>query len=155
MDAVAGADPQQGLPLPAVGGKAGKPYFAVQVGQVRNLYKKTKPSALSSLPGAAAVAAAAPTLDLHGCTREEALRRLDGHLETWINRAMRGSYPFVTSAVIVYGGGNQVLSKTVEQWIRLKKNVCNAPKGAVSFQKFGRALRCCARPMVVLSLRIK
>lgn len=140
-DAAAGADPRQDLPPPGVGGKAGKPYFAVQVGEVRNLYKTTKPSALSSPPGAAA--AAAPTLDLHGCTREEALRRLDGHLETWVDRAMRGSYPFVTSAVIVCGGGNQVLSETVEQWIRRKKNVCKAPKSAASFQKFGRALRYC------------
>jgi len=137
-DAAAGADLQI-LPPPGVGGKAGKPYFAVQVGEVHNLYKTTKPSALSSQLGAAAAA----TLDLHGCTREEALRWLDGHLETWVDRAMRGSYPFVTPAVIVCGGGNQVLSETVQKWIRLKKNVCNAPKSAASMQKFGHALRYC------------
>jgi hypothetical protein len=45
-----------------------------------------------------------------------------------MDAAMKGEYPWVIPAVIVCGGGNQILSETVEAWIREKKNVANAPK---------------------------
>ena len=67
-------------------------------------------------------------MDLHGCTREEALLRLDKSLDIWVDEAMQGSYPFVTQAVIVCGCGSQILSETVEGWIRENARVSNAPR---------------------------
>ena len=113
---------------PGVGGKAGKPYFPVQVGEVQNLYKTTKPTILSSRSSSSN----APTLDLHGCTREEALVKLDDSLKLWIDIAQRGNYPFVMSAEIVCGCGNQILSETVQEWIKTTRNVCNTPKNLIS-----------------------
>ena len=109
---------------PGVGGKAGKPYFPVQVGEVQNLYKTTKPTILSSRSSSSNT----PTLDLHRCTREEALVKLDDSLKLWIDIAQRGNYPFVMSAEIVCGCGNQILSETVQEWIKTTRNVCNTPK---------------------------
>ena len=104
-----------------VGGKAGKPYFIVQVGEVQNLYKTTKSQQNSPC--------SASTLDLHGFTREDALVKLDESLLAWVDTAMQGSYPFVIPAKIVCGCGNQVLSETVEKWIRNREQVANSPKG--------------------------
>jgi len=115
-------DPQIMLPNSGVGGKAGKPYFIVQVGEVQNLYKTTKPSRKSSC-------SASTLLDLHGFTRDEALEKLDESLTAWVDTAMRGAYPFVVPAKIVCGCGNQVLSETVEKWIREHAQVANSPKG--------------------------
>jgi hypothetical protein len=53
-------------------------------------------------------------LDLYGCTREEAIARLTESLKKWVDTAMKGSYPFVITAVIVCGCGSQVLSETVK-----------------------------------------
>lgn len=93
------------------------------MGEVQHLHKTGK---------AAAAASRSPTdvppLDLHGCTRAEALARLDKGLEGWVDAAMRGSYPFVVRATIVCGCGSQVLREAVEGWIRSKRNVSNAPK---------------------------
>lgn len=114
---------QMNLPHPGVGGKAGKPHFAVHVGEVRNLYKTTK-LRRRTRPAARDV----PTLDLHGCTRDEALARLDACLAAWVDVAMKGAYPFVTPARIVCGCGGQVLSETVERWIRERDQVANSPK---------------------------
>ena len=109
---------------PGVGGKAGKPFFPVQVGEVQNLYKTTKPTIVSSRSQLSNI----PVLDLHGCTREEALVKLDDSLKVWIDVAQRGNYPFVMSAEIVCGCGNQILSETVQEWIKTSRNVCNTPK---------------------------
>ena len=115
----------QMLPHFGIGGKAGKSSFHVQVGEVQNLYKTThKPSSRTKRGWRGAVA----SLDLHGLTREEALRELDAHLPTWVDAAMRGSYPFVMPVTIVCGGGAQVLAGTVEQWIRERSHVANAIK---------------------------
>lgn len=111
---------QVNLPHSGVGGKAGKPHFAVQVGEVRNLYKTTKSQRKRPCN--------VPTLDLHGFTRDEALAKLDESLAAWVNAAMRGSYPFVVPAKIVCGCGSQVLSETVEKWIRERDQVANSPK---------------------------
>jgi len=112
------------LPDSGAGGKAGKPHFVVQVGEVQNLYKTTKSSRQKGSP-----CDASATLDLHGCTRDEALAKLDATLETWVDAAMRGAYPFVIPAKIVCGCGGQVLSETVERWIRNRAQVANCPKG--------------------------
>jgi hypothetical protein len=110
-----------------VSGKAGKSFFVVQVGEVENLYKTTKPTsslAYSSGLGQSCV----PTLDLHGCTREEAVVRLNESVKVWVDTAMRGYYPFVITAVIICGCGSQVLMETVQEWIKSTSQVRNAPK---------------------------
>lgn len=104
-----------------IGGKAGKSHFVVQVGEILHLYKTTKTAHTS-------VSTPLSTLDLHGYTREEALAKLDESLDVWVDAAMRGSYPFVQPAVIVCGCGNQILSETVQEWIRCNDKVSNAPK---------------------------
>ena len=121
------ADLQVKLPdSTGLGGKAGKPFYPIQVGEVQNLHRTTKPS--NSSPSS--------TLDLHGCTREEALAKLDQSHKVWVDTAMRGSYPFVMSAVIVCGCGSQVLSETVQEWIKSTRSVCNAPKQNSPRSKF-------------------
>jgi hypothetical protein len=97
----------------------------VQVGEVQNLYKTTKTYALTCpLHGQSGL----PTLDLHGCTREGAVVKLNERLEVWVDTAMRGYDPFVITAVIVCGCGSQVLSETVQEWIKSTSQVRNAPK---------------------------
>jgi hypothetical protein len=112
------------LPRSGVDGKAGRSNFIVQVGEVQNLYKTTKSSALSLRQSRSSV----PTLDLHSCTREEAIARLNESLEEWVDIAMKGYDPFVITAVIVCGCGSQVLSETVQGWIKSTSQVRNAPK---------------------------
>mmetsp|Transcript_10798 Transcript_10798/g.19544 ORF Transcript_10798/g.19544 Transcript_10798/m.19544 type:complete len:487 (-) Transcript_10798:31-1491(-) len=112
---------EMSLPNSGVGGKAGKPHFIVQVGEVQNLYKSTK-SQRNNLYNAL-------TLDLHGYTVDEALTKLDESLAAWVDTAMQGSYPFVIPAKIVCGCGNQIISETVEKWIRKHAQVANSPKG--------------------------
>ena len=112
------------LPRTGVGGRVGRSNFVVQVGEVQNLYKTTKSSTLASHQSQSSV----PTLDLHGCTREEAIAELNEILEQWVDTAMKGSYPFVITAMIVCGCGTQVLSETVQGWIKSSIQVHNAPK---------------------------
>jgi hypothetical protein len=107
-----------------VGGKAGKPYFVVQVGEEQYLYKTHKSSAHTSQNSPRNI----PTLDLHGCTREEAAVKLNESLKVWVETAMKGSYPFVITAEIVCGCGSQVLSETVQTWIKSTSQVRNARK---------------------------
>jgi DNA-nicking Smr family endonuclease len=68
------------------------------------------------------------TLNLHGCTKDEATTTPETALVDLMDLAMKGEYPWVIPAVIVCGGGNQILSETVEAWIKDKKNVAIAPK---------------------------
>jgi len=104
-----------------LGGKAGKVFFQVNVGQVENLYKTCKlASSCSPIKDFC--------VDLHGNTREEALDKLDECLPEWMDAAMKGEYPFVVPVLIVCGGGAQILSETVERWIKDNDNVANAPK---------------------------
>jgi DNA-nicking Smr family endonuclease len=69
------------------------------------------------------------TIDLHGCSPEEATTRLDAGLKDGNELAMLGSYPFVHLVTVVFGGGGQVLRDEVEKWASRNQNVCNAPKG--------------------------
>lgn len=118
------------MPLPLVnnpndtdvGGKAGIPFYAIHVGEPENLYKITKPLRSKQL-----------SVDLHGLTKNEALAELDKKLPEWIGVAMRGAYPWVVPALVICGGGSQILSEAVEGWIKCNENVCKAPK-----RKFSR-----------------
>lgn len=117
-------------PLPLVnnpnsdglGSKAGVPFYAVHVGEADNLYKITKPLRGKTI-----------SIDLHGFTKEQALSELDAKLPEWVDIAMRGAYPWVISTVIICGGGNQILSQAVDQWIKCNDHVAKAPK-----RKFSR-----------------
>jgi len=111
-----------------VGGKAGKTQFIIQVGEVSNLYKTTKPS--SSVGRGRRQDDI--MIDLHGLTTEEAVDRLDKSLPNWIETAMKGTYPFVIPVKIVCGGGSQILAEVVENWIKESDNVANAPKNMYS-----------------------
>jgi hypothetical protein len=112
-----GAIEQSSFSNLGIGGKAGVPFYSVHVGEAENLYKVTRPLDRTGV-----------TIDLHGLTRDEALAELDAKLPEWINVAMRGAYPWVIPAVIVCGGGNQILSEAVDQWIKANVNVAKAPK---------------------------
>ena len=101
-----------------LGGKAGVPFYNVHVGEPENLYKVTKP-----LQGGKSM-----SIDLHGLTKDEAIKELDECLPKWVDAAQRGEYPWVIPAVIICGGGNQILSETVEQWIKCNENVAKAPQ---------------------------
>lgn len=68
------------------------------------------------------------TIDLHGMTADDALAKLEERLPTWVDTAMKGQHPWVISINIICGGGNQILSEVVENWIRYNENVSNAPK---------------------------
>ena len=108
------------LPSDSQGGKAGKVSYPVLVGEVTNLYKTR--NTLTKAP---------ITIDLHGLSKDEALHRLDTNLPSWLKTAMEGSYPFVISVDIVCGGGSQILSEAVKNWIRRNRQVANRPKGYV------------------------
>jgi DNA-nicking Smr family endonuclease len=107
-----------------LGGKAGKVFFNVNVGQVENLYKTSKTG--TSLNRSKL------SIDLHGHTKDEALAKLDECLPAWMDTAMQGEYPFVVPVLIVCGGGAQILSETVERWIKDNDGVANAPKKLMS-----------------------
>ena len=112
--------------MDGLGGKAGKTRFVVQVGEVNNLYKTSKPSQEQQHQQHSIV-----TTDLHGLTKQEALTKLNECLPQWTNLAMHGSYPFVQPVIIVCGGGNQILSETVDHWIKRNDTVSNAPKSSL------------------------
>ena len=112
-----------------VGRKAGKSTFTIQVGEVEHLYKITKPSSLRKF---GRQAPQTTTVDLHGFTRSEAMAKLDAGLLEWNDIAMEGSYPWVIPVTIICGGGNQILSEAVGNWIKQNNNVANAPKNIFS-----------------------
>lgn len=99
-----------------LGGKAGVSSYEIHVGESEHLYKVTKTRTTPF------------SVDLHGLTRDEALSLLDSKLPEWVDAAMRGVYPWVSSGVIICGGGNQILSEAVDQWIKNNVNVARAPK---------------------------
>ena len=76
------------LPNLGIGGKAGKPYFMVQVGDVENLYNTKKHCRLHH-------SVADTMIDLHGYTKNEALNTLDENLLGWVKSTMEGNYPWV------------------------------------------------------------
>lgn len=118
-----------------IGAKAGKTCFVVNVGRVESLYKTCKRDTAQHHGQQHAHTTRSTTniLDLHGCTHKEALEQLGTSLKVWMDTAMHGSYPWVISATIICGAGNQILSETVETWIKETKTVANAPKGNVRY----------------------
>ena len=102
--------------------KAGISHFVVNVsGEPSNLFKTSKKR--WTPPNSPT-----PSLDLHGLSVKEALVRLDEALKMWIDAAQRSNYPFVVQAKIICGCGNQILSETVQNWIKQHKTVSRAPK---------------------------
>ncbi|KAL7543600.1 hypothetical protein ACHAXR_012912 [Thalassiosira sp. AJA248-18] len=108
--------------LPKSEGKAGKSHFIAQVGEVENLYKTTKSCYTHHHCTAVAM------IDLHGCTKNEALDVLNEKLPEWVDTAMKGEYPWVIPVHIVCGCGNQIVSEVVQGWIKSTASVRNAPK---------------------------
>jgi len=105
-------------------GKAGTPFYIINVGDVQNLYITTK-----RCSSATSKSSVTPfIIDLHGCTQSEALSTLNEMLPAWVDAAMRGEYPWVISVKIVVGCGSQIVSDAVRDWIRGTRGVCNAPK---------------------------
>jgi DNA-nicking Smr family endonuclease len=107
-------------------GKAGKSVYPVLVGEVTHLYKTSKLSLRKSKPFQRIT-----TLDLHGCSMDKALEMLHKGLHEWVEEAMKGEHPFVIPVNIICGGGNQILSEVVAQFIRDNPQVANRPRGAV------------------------
>ena len=108
------------LPPEGVGGKAGKVLFPLLVGEVENLYVSTKKGNKQNL--------ITLSVDLHGCSGEDAIKILDRQLPSWVYTAHMGVHPFLIKIDVVCGGGNQVLSEHVAQWVRKNKQVANRPK---------------------------
>ena len=108
-----------------LGGKAGKTHYTIQVGEVANLYKTSKRHHRLVNQTQQKIL----KLDLHGLTKDDAMKLLDESLPTWHNAALAGSYPFVVPVEIICGGGSQILSEVVEDWIKCNECVCNMPKG--------------------------
>ena len=118
--------PVDNPPEDGVKGKAGKTQFIVNVGETSNLYKSTKSTSSRGRRQDDIM------IDLHGFTAKEALSKLDESLPSWIETAMKGTYPFVIPVKIVCGGGSQILAEVVEKWIKQNDNVANAPRNMYS-----------------------
>ena len=116
--------PVDNPPEDGLKGKAGKTQFIVNVGEMSNLYKTTNKQ---TSVGGSERKQDDMMIDLHGFTAKEALSKLDESLPSWIETAMKGTYPFVIPVKIVCGGGSQILAEVVEKWIKQNDNVANAP----------------------------
>ena len=103
-----------------LGGKAGRVIYPVLVGESASLYKTTKTKKYAQR---------VLLLDLHGCSKDEALSELNVSLPGWIDIAMKGDDPWVIPVDILCGGGSQTLSGVVRNWIRSQYQVANRPKG--------------------------
>jgi len=114
----------QTLPNSGIGGKAGRPYFIVQVGEVENLHQTKKPYRSQH-------SATITMIDLHGHSKNKALDILNESLPEWVDTAMKGEYPWVMPVKIVCGCGNQTLSEVVRKWIKSTRNISNAPKNCI------------------------
>jgi DNA-nicking Smr family endonuclease len=100
--------------FPDVEVKAGTSGFHVLVGHEEFLYKSSKSSKH--------VQVTPQTIDLHGCTRDEAISKLNRSLTGWMNDAMK-EYPWTLAVNIIVGGGAQLVSEAVEHWIREQRHV--------------------------------
>lgn len=106
-------------------GKTGVLFSAVHIGDPENLYNTSILAQIQNQKSLSFV--------LHGLTKTEAIHELNAKLPTWIDIVMRDAYPWVIRMVIICGGGNQILSEAVNEWIRGNENVAKAPK-----KKFSR-----------------
>ena len=96
--------------------KAGKSFFQVLVGHEEYVYKTSKASKHATMKP--------HSLDMHGCTREQAQLRLTSSLPNWLDEAMK-EHPYALAVNIISGGDCQVLAEAVERWIRENMNVAN------------------------------
>jgi len=83
-------------PTSGLGSKPGRPYTLVLVGCEDYLYKTSKPLSNRSNQKSSSSRSSSSkvvSIDLHGLTKVEALRKLDNALSDWIDSAMKGSYP--------------------------------------------------------------
>ena len=97
-----------------VGEKTGKTFFSVVVGHEEYLYRTSKSLKNTNI--------APRTIDLHGCSREEALSRLSKALPGWMEDAMK-DFPWTLPVDIIVGGGSQLVSEAVEHWIRKERQI--------------------------------
>ena len=111
------APPRVSLPSARPIKKAGKGFYSILVGDKANLYRTAKQSI-----GILAI------VDLHGCTKDEALAELDARLPAWVEAAMRGRRPWVVGVDVVCGKGSRILSDAVGKWIRANEQVAKRPK---------------------------
>ena len=112
-----------------MGSSPGQIMFPILVGNgnVDDLYKSSKRSSGRKQPQSKN-GTRRLSIDLHGCTIDEALKALNESLPHWIDSAMRGSHPFVEVVDIITGSGKQILSEAVEKWIKSHGNVARRPK---------------------------
>ena len=110
-----------------IGGAPGNIMFEVVVGNVDDLYKSSKPGSGRNSQTKNSTKRRL-SIDLHGKSTDEALKSLDDSLPSWLEIAMRGSYPFVSAVDIITGGGHQILSEVVENWIKRQRHVARRPK---------------------------
>jgi len=111
-------------PTEGLEGKAGRVVYPVIVGNSEHLYKSSKKSAKSLR------CQIIRDFDLHGCTVDDGIAKLNAELSAWTDAAMKEE-SFTIPVDIVCGGGNQILSEVVEQWIRKNRQVANRPKGFI------------------------
>eukprot|EP00956_Cyclotella_meneghiniana_P001856 scaffold2028_cov74-Cyclotella_meneghiniana.AAC.16 len=98
-------------------GKPGRVYFPITVGDHNYLYRSSKEEKLAHPK-------TRQTVDLHGCTKSQAIEKLNKSLPKWIEFANR-SHPYTVNVDVICGGGKQLLSEAVEQWIRESRHVAN------------------------------
>lgn len=97
-------------------GKGGKTFFPVLIGHEEYLYKSSKSTKHAHTKPR--------SLDLHRYTRDEALLELISSLPDWLEAAMK-EHPYTLPVNIITGGGSQIVSDAVENWIRENRNVAN------------------------------
>jgi DNA-nicking Smr family endonuclease len=105
------------ISIDGVGGKPGKIHFPITVGEPDFLYRSSKIDKNNANKQLISI-------DLHGYSRTEAIDRLNNLLPTWMEEAMK-HHPYTVNVDVICGGGSQLLSETVEAWIKMKKNVAN------------------------------
>ncbi|KAL7505371.1 hypothetical protein ACHAXN_002859 [Cyclotella atomus] len=96
--------------------KAGKTFFPVLIGHEECLYKSSKAAKHAHIKPR--------SLDLHGCTRDEALFKLSSNLPDWLDAAMK-EHPYTLPVNIITGGGSQIVADAVYCWILENRNVAN------------------------------
>ena len=57
--------------------------------------------------------------------QKKALKKLDNSLPVWVDAVMRGNNPWVLGVNIICGGGSQILSDAVKEWICRDLQVAN------------------------------
>ena len=70
------------------------------------------------------------TIDMHGCTSDDAIEKLEKELPILTDVAMKEE-AYTIPFDIVCGAVGQILAGVVEQWIRKTRQVATRPKGFV------------------------